>query len=1134
MPKAKNRIGIKVNKEENMNNQEIDKKDDVDEFLSSFDKISEDFDKISEDFNKMNRSETDKTDMPQSQAGDIPPIMDKEIFSNGMESRLERKSKNKSDSPLLRAKEKIGGTLVEILNKLVHSIQSKLFISTDKDIETGKNMSKKAAKQRSKPKKYKINFKQLFKFLIACFAIVCLVLGAMTATVIAKAPKIDPNGIYSLLTENSILYDDKGEILDSVFSANSGLRTNVGYDELPENLRDAFVAIEDKTFTTHKGFNIVRIFGAIKDGITSGRIEGTSTITQQLARNLYLADKKSQRTLTRKIAEAYYTVLLEQHLTKNEILEAYLNTIYLGYGAYGVQAASQAYFSKDLEDLDLIECVALAALPKAPDSFALIKRLNEDDIDKENPDILFEGDDFTYVYNGGKSESRREQILKNMMDQGLITEEEKATAEAEDLKSHIKPSQDTMSDVSSYFADFTINQVIQDLMKEFEIEYGDAKNMVYNNGLRIYTTMNSGTQKIIEKEFSNTANFPGVTRLDKDAAGNILGKNGKVLLYAYENYFNEDGVFSLTPDEYGFDDQGNLLLFKDKRLNFYKTKVGGETEQSIEFKNLYYVQDKVFYSIGGGYILIPKEYKSRDKDDNIVISAEFIEKNPSCFEKSGENLAVSKNHYLLNQKVMQPQSAMVIMDYKTGGIKAMVGGRNTVGRLLYNRANNPRQPGSSIKPIATYGPALQGGYETAEAGQTQIVTDQPGAEGYGRYWTAASVIDDAPMSAGGKQWPKNWYSGYRGLYTLRAAVQQSVNVCAVKTLNQIGPEYSAKTLQKLGVTTVVTEGDVNDMNPAALALGGMSKGISPLEMAGAYGSFPNGGVYTEPISYTKITNRKGEVLIERTPTKTEVFNRGVAFIMTDILRSVVTEGLGRGAAIPNQPVGGKTGTTSDNFDAWFCGFTPQYSAALWIGNDVNIQLTEGSPAAARLWSKVMRQVCSGLPTGSYLGAPDNVLSVAVDTKSGKLPSELSSLDPRGTVRSEYFIKGTVPSEIDDVHTYVDYCTESGYLATPNCPSVSSGFGVKRPYTPNPSVGDRNYEVPHTYCPIHNPDTGLYPIIGPYSGTPYTWEGMGSGIVKPTDPTTDDTTDDGTPGTTPGAVNPGTTVPKDTTPEWLKD
>lgn len=215
-------------------------------------------------------------------------------------------------------------------------------------------------------------------------------------------------------------------------------------------------------------------------------------------------------------------------------------------------------------------------------------------------------------------------------------------------------------------------------------------------------------------------------------------------------------------------------------------------------------------------------------------------------------------------------------------------------------------------------------------------------------------------------------------------------------------------------------------------------------------------------------------------------DEGVAFIMTDMLRTTVSNGIAKAAAIGSHPVAGKTGTTSDNYDAWFLGFTPHLAAAVWIGNDINVELSQGSVAAATIWSKIMKQVHSGLPSGSFPTA-NNVISVAIDTKSGRLPSELSALDPRGTVRNEYFVIGTEPTSHDNVHVAVNVCTESNYLATPYCYNTASKVFVKRPY-PVSGVGDIDYEMPSYYCNLHNPDVSTYPIH-PDAEIPDSWNGF---------------------------------------------
>lgn len=939
------------------------------------------------------------------------------------------------------------------------------------------------------PKKAKKKRRGLLKKIIAAIFIFGLLssLGVFVFVlkVIADSDEIEYNNIYSILSENSTLYDDSGEVLDTLRAFNKeGTRTNIEYEALPENLVNAFISIEDKTFWKHKGFNPVRMLGAIKESFSSGnRIGGTSTITQQLARNLYLSDSRSERTLTRKIREGYYTVLLEKHLEKEEILEAYLNTIYFGCDSFGIQAASKTYFNKDVSELDLVECAALASLPKAPNTYAWIKRIPPDDVTEiDNSNLLLKTPNFYYLYND-KAKLRMETCLALMKQQELISEEEYNTAMKEDFKTHLKPHAELETSTSSYFSDYVMQKAVAALIDEAGKSEDEANQMIYSGGLKIYTTLNARMQKAAEEEFNQNSNFPAVTNIKKDAAGNIVNDSAQIILYNYDTYFNSDGDFVIPKEEYKENSDGSVTVLKGHRLNIYKTNVNDVTDYNLEFKNLYTFENNLLYSIGGGLISIPTNFKSSDGKGNLIIDKALFKELPDSFIKTDNSIVVKKDGYNLRQKVIQPQSAIVISDPFNGGIKAMVGGRNTVGRLLYNRAINPRQPGSSIKPIAVYGPALQASYEAVNSGTANSYKDSTGvAELMGDHFTLASVLDDTPLTVNGKQWPKNWYGGFRGLTTFRVAIEQSANVPAVRLFQQVGVHRSLAFLKKLHISSIVENGPVNDLNAAALALGGMTKGISPLEMSLAYSAFVNDGKYSEAMPFTKITNRKGEVIIDRTPKTTPAMDPGVAFLMRDALRTTVTQGVAGVASVPNQPSAGKTGTTTDNYDTWFVGFTPQYSAAVWIGNDVNLELNQGSLAAARLWGKIMSKVSAPIKTGAYHPAPSNIISVTVDSKSGMLPTELSALDPRSTVRSEFFIKGTEPTKADTLHQSVKICSHSGFLATPYCTATRNIVGVKRPYKPNLSVGDIGYEVPHYYCPLHNPDLTQYPISAGGSST----------------------------------------------------
>ena len=919
-------------------------------------------------------------------------------------------------------------------------------------------------KKSSGGKKYKLNKKQFIKFLICIFLAIALLITAYATIVIVRAPKIETNNIYSLLSQSSVLYDDSGQIIDNVFADEN--RTIVSIDQIPDHVQKAFIALEDKTFETHHGFNIIRIFGAIKDALfNGGRISGTSTLTQQLARNLYLMDEMQDRTLSRKITEAYYSVILESKLSKSEILEAYLNTVNFGCG-YGVQTAAQAYFSKDIEDVTIAEAAALAAMPQAPSSYRLVLQVSADEITEDTRNLIKKSGEYAYVWNDA-AKNRIQTCLMLMHDQGYITDAEYEEAKAVEIKDIVNPNLDELNEVSNYFADYVITQVISDLQTEYGYDYAKASNMVYNGGIQIYTTMDSQAQSVIEKEYKNDANFPEPIGYKTDKNGNILNSSGGgIMLYAYSNYIEKDGSFKLKSSEYKWNDDGSLTIYSGKRLAIYDTTVQGQTDYSVEFKSMYTIENKKFYSIPGGYINIPQQYKSRDSENNLVVSAQFFKDYPEFFVEDGKKLATKD--YSLKQRIIQPQSAMTIIDNKTGAIKAMIGGRKITGRMLYNRATAPRQPGSSIKPIAVYSAALQKSYELEKEGETFPLVDtgfdKQGTKLWGDYITAGSIVVDEPTKINGRIWPKNSYNSYRGAYTFRTALQQSVNVCAVKILAQVGVDYSYEIAEKFGLTTLVHDGDVNDLNLAALGMGGLTKGASTLEMASAYTTFVNGGVHKSYSCYTKVTTKTGDLILEGKTTETEVLDSGVAWIMRDILQTVVSEGIGSYARVSGEKVGGKTGTTSDSYDIWFDGFTANYSAALWIGTDVNIKLSSMSPKAATLWGRIISQV-DNAKGGTYSKRPSDVVTATIDTKTGQLAT--SSTKKK---RTEYFTKGTQPMKAAVSEVSVTVCSESGYLATPNCPDTYTKTG----YATETPVDEEGNELPHYYCNLHNPDAETYP------------------------------------------------------------
>lgn len=799
---------------------------------------------------------------------------------------------------------------------------------------------------------------------IAALVLLILVMAAAAGCagyvyyIIHNADEIDTTDIYSLVGQRSTLYDDNGKKLEDLYFTGAN-RDIVGYDEMPQTMINAIVSIEDKTFWKHHGFNIIRMMGAVKEKVFGGgQISGTSTITQQLARNVYLADQKSERTVSRKITECYYAWQLEKALSKEQILEAYLNTVYFGFDSYGIEAAAGNYFSCHAKELSDTQCVALAALPQSPDVYALVRYTENGNIE----------------YNGDATAERRSLIMDLMQQEGYLPAEQRAQIESDDLEKLISISEKKTSPYS-YYTDYAIEQVTGDLAKELSISEKEARMMIYTKGLSIYTELDTDIQKILNEEINDASNYTGISYLSKDSDGNLLSSQGTVVARPYSSYFSDKGTFKLKDSEFDRNEDGSVTLYKGKRLAFYELGEG----VSISFKTLY-TQDGGLSLIDGGNLSVPEEFTSFDSDENCVISAQFVKDNPDFFNFDDGKLKIKKDYYYLAPERKQPQAAAVIIENDTGIVKAMCGGRGSGGKKLYNRAINPRQPGSSIKPIAVYGPALQLSAEAAEEGES-INLENTGGNNFGKYITAGSVINDAKTVTGGRVWPRNSYGGYRGKMTLRKAVQLSCNVAAYKTFRQVGEENSIEFLKKLGISSIVESGERNDLGPA-LCLGGMTRGISPLEMTAAFSTFPSGGIYREPKLYSSVTDSDGNILLEAQPKETRVWDEGVAWIMTDILQSVVSSGTGTNARIGTQPVGGKTGTTTNQYDVWFAGFSPEYSCATWEGCDANIALTSSSSAAASFWAAIMKRVCTG--SASFSPMPDDVEKI----------------------RGEYYVKGT--------------------------------------------------------------------------------------------------------------------------------
>ena len=742
-----------------------------------------------------------------------------------------------------------------------------------------------------------------------------------------------------------------------------------------------------------------------------------------------------------------------------------------------MQEAAQTYFSKNVGDLSIAESALLAGIVKSTAKFAPYQTIRPENFDstqhEEIAHLEILGEKYIAIYNPEAVE-RQELVLKQMLILEKISQSEYDIAMNESIKDNLKPAEKKIEGISSYFADYVKTQVLDALMDKLGYSHEAAQNELLYGGLKIYSTIDLELQKELDDVYNNFTEIlvgdpekirgPILIDWRLSKSNDILDDKNNIIYYHKDNLFTENFELVIGHDSYELR-EGNLYI-KNKRLAAYP--------KHIDVADYYGIDDKknlVTYTVGS--IVIPTTQYSVDENKEIRIDSSYLIENDDFYriDESGNLLINDKYFFRSRDGIVQPQSATTVMDYRTGQIKAIVGGRDVEGTRVLNRATaSQRQPGSAMKPIAAYLPALDSGF------------------------TAASAIDDIPFYSGGKLWPRNWYSGaYKGIISLRYAVQQSSNVAAVKVVDEIGVHTSMAYLEKLGIiknsnpendsfVTAEENRVTNDENPSALGLGGMTKGLTPLEITAAYGAIANGGVYLEPIAFTKIEDKNGNILLDNVPKENVVVSPQIAYIMQDILRTTVTNGIAGRASMSNMAVGGKTGTTTDQADIWFVGFTPYYVTGVWIGNDSpQITLSKGSGTAVELWKHIMTRMHEGLEPINSFDKPEGIISVNICSQSGMLPTELCTLDPRGsTVHSEIFAKGTEPKQFCDVHVEAIIDSETGMIASEFCPidNLEQRVFIQRmpPYIPSEHngivPGDYGFTLPTQICTEHDENTEL--------------------------------------------------------------
>ena len=699
-------------------------------------------------------------------------------------------------------------------------------------------------------------------------------------------------------------------------------RSWVSYTAMPENLTDAFVAIEDERFWTHHGVDWKRTFGAVLQFAGGNDSYGGSTITQQLIKNI---TKEDDTTIQRKVREIFRALSLAKKHSRQEILEMYLNTINLSRNNYGVQAAANYYFGKDVSELTLVECAALAAIPKSPTKYDPVR----------NPD---------------NNRERRNVVLDKMAELGMITEEECAGAKATELVINITVLEGTVTKSNSYFKDALIEQIIDDLYEEYGYTREYASNIIYSGGLEIYATIDPEVQTIMEEVFSDPATFQRVS----------------------------DGI--------------------------------------------------------------------------------------------------------------QPQSAMVVIDPFTGDVKGLVGGREKTGDRDLNRATqSKRQIGSSIKPLTVYAPAMDLGLINY-----------------------STVIDDTPIeykASLGRYWPVNAPNRYDGFITINQAIIQSKNTVALKVLQKLTVDYSYSFAKnKLHLDSLVD----SDKDLAPLALGGLTNGLTVMEVAAAYSIFPNGGIYSAPRLYTKVLRNDGTVLLEQNIDQEYAISADTAAAMTRMLQNVVSGGTAAAITLDQKiNVAGKTGSTNDDKDRYFAGFTPYYVGACWFGYDTPKYLGQFRSNPAMLaWEKVMARINQKyIDAAAGGGEPlktfdySRLVQQAFCLDSGLLPGEACSHDLRGS-RTSYgwYTKSQLPTTTCEAHVLLDWDSTTAQIATDDCPDsvrmkVAFVLADDRNFARNIPITDARYtcrSIAGDPANVLNPSDPYYMSAMP----PDTYPGYTPGVDVP--------------------------------------
>ena len=746
-------------------------------------------------------------------------------------------------------------------------------------------------------------------------------------------PKVETLSDYQppLITR---IYADDGSII-AEYSRER--RILVPFEKMPKTLVQAFVAAEDSSFFKHQGIDFISILRAALKNVKAGGIaQGGSTITQQVAKKLLLT---SERTFTRKFKEAILAWRMEKTLTKQEILYLYLNQIYLGHRAYGVEAAAENYFDKNVEELTLAESAILAGLPQAPSRYSPYRHYQ-------------------------RAMERQKYVLERMEKEGYITPEERAQAEQEEVA--IKPRLNNLLDVTAYF-----NEQVRRYLEE---RFGEE--LLYTGGLQVETSINLAMQQEARQAVKDNLREHDKRRGYRGVETVLEEQEWDEFLTGQKEEFTAEPLIS------GSFSQAIVTGLKGERI---LCRIGDRQGSIAIADNKWAAPIKI-----GNPTDLPLGNAGEEKTTLLPVGS-LIEVKVLNAESDPLELGL--------EQTPEAQGALVAIDPFTGQIKAIVGGYDFDDSQFNRAIQAKRLPGSAIKPII-YAAALDRGYTPAS-----IVLDTP------------LIYENKKVETGElEEWkPKNYEEKFYGPTRFRDALAHSRNVVTIKILEDIGINYAANYAQKLGIETPL-------QRDLSMALG--STAVTPLEMLTAYTVFANGGVLIPPTYITRIRDRDGRILesidpadfvngmapdqrlIRKPPRR--VISPETAYLITNIMESVVQEGTGWRAKAIGRPSAGKTGTTNDLKDAWYIGYIPQLACVSWVGYDQERPLGKhetGSRAAAPAWVEFMQEAAKQYPVKNF-PVPDSIEFHPIDKENGLL---LADDDERAYY--EIFAPGTAPKHM---------------------------------------------------------------------------------------------------------------------------